>query len=253
MTSCLIGYTGFVGSTLLRFRNYVLKINRTNLDTLAGKEFEIIVCAGLPAEKWKANIEPDNDLRNLMTLVQALEKVYADTFVLISTVDVYGNPFGCDEDTEPTEAHPYGKHRLLLENFVRQRFENHIILRLPALFGHGLKKNILFDLLHNNQVEKINPDSIFQWYKIERLADDIDLLINHEFRGIINLCPEPLSTHEIVDNFFEYIEFTKTSTSSIIYDVRTNFARQFGRRGPYIDSKESVMQQIQDYLSLFNR
>ena len=37
----------------------------------------------------------------------------------------------------------YGKNRLLLEQFVEKNYDNYLIVRLPALFGKGLKKNLL--------------------------------------------------------------------------------------------------------------
>ncbi len=60
----------------------------------------------------------------------ALERVKAKRFVLLSTVDVYGQVNGVDEDCQPTGATPYGLHRLQLEQFVAGRFHA-LIVRLP--------------------------------------------------------------------------------------------------------------------------
>ena len=48
----------------------------------------------------------------------ALERVKTERFVLISTVDVYGQVNGVDEDSPPAGATAYGRHRLELEQFV---------------------------------------------------------------------------------------------------------------------------------------
>mgnify|MGYP002224763577 CR=1 FL=1 len=40
----------------------------------------------------------------------------------------------------------YGRNRLQLERWVREDYPNALIVRLPALYGIGLKKNFLFDL-----------------------------------------------------------------------------------------------------------
>ena len=40
----------------------------------------------------------------------------------------------------------YGKNRLQLERWVREDHPDALIVRLPALYGRGLKKNFLYDL-----------------------------------------------------------------------------------------------------------
>ena len=44
--------------------------------------------------------------------------------------------------------------------------------RLPGLFGPDLRKNVLFDLLHDNLLEKIQPRSTFQWFDVELTWED---------------------------------------------------------------------------------
>ena len=42
--------------------------------------------------------------------------------------------------------HPYGRNRLELEDLVRKEFDT-LVVRLPALFGKGLKKNFIYDAI----------------------------------------------------------------------------------------------------------
>ena len=65
MADALIGYTGFVGSNLLRQRAFDATYNSKNIGDIAGREFELLVCAGAPAAKWLANSKPDEDAANL--------------------------------------------------------------------------------------------------------------------------------------------------------------------------------------------
>ena len=52
-----------------------------------------------------------------------------------------------DSPAQDTEALPaYGKNRLQLERWVREDFPDALIVRLPALYGAGIRKNFLFDL-----------------------------------------------------------------------------------------------------------
>lgn len=61
--------------------------------------------------------------------------------MLISTVGVYKNPNGVDEDTpiDTDGLQPYGQNRYYLEQFIQDNFDVTII-RLSGLFGNGLKK-----------------------------------------------------------------------------------------------------------------
>src|SRR3954468_23314903 len=96
-SSALIGYTGFVGSNLLRQRKFEDCFNSSNIDQISGRNFDIVVVAGARAEKWKANADPAGDLDNIESLIKALTRVNASRVVLISTVDVFLNPVGVDE------------------------------------------------------------------------------------------------------------------------------------------------------------
>ena len=253
MTTCLIGYTGFLGKTLLRSNSYDLSINRANLNRLENSDFEQIVGAGLPAEKWKANLEPEVDFKNVEVLKLALSNVRVKKFVLISTVDVYSDPVNCYENVEDNISKlPYGKHRFHFEEFIRHRFEKHLIIRLPALFGHGLKKNILFDLLNRHQIEKINTNSVFQWYPTARLASDIKYLEQIDFYGTINLCTEPLPTQEIIQKCFPQIDINGPSMPIIRYDVLTKFAHLFQQQGSYIQSKSNLLEQIEAFIEEYS-
>ena len=107
--------------------------------------------------------------------------IRAKRFVLISTIDVYGNVnAGGDESTleagrEP--SHAYGRHRLWFETRMREHFGTGCtVIRLPGLFGPFLKKNCLFDLCNRRceMISKIAPNSWFQWYDIRDLWRDIE-------------------------------------------------------------------------------
>lgn len=245
MSSVLIGYTGFVGGFLAGRERFDLLIHRANLDLLRRRGFERIVCAGLPAAKWIANREPDADRANMQLLCDMLRMVAAESFVLISTIDVYPRTHGADEEYDCAAApnHPYGRHRLEFEQFVRDRFPHALILRLPALFGPGLRKNVLFDLMTGNQLEKVNPASSFQWYPLERLPEDIERAQRHELR-LANLFTEPLATSAIIDRCFPEAQVGAETGPAIHYDLQTRHAQMFGGAGRYIMSAAAALDAI---------
>ncbi|MEX1376222.1 MAG: NAD-dependent epimerase/dehydratase family protein [Eubacteriales bacterium] len=149
MESCLIGYTGFVGSNIAEQMPFDDLYNSKNINDIKGKDYDLIVCAGIRAEKYLANKYPEDDLNAIKDLIDILETVACKRFVLISTIDVYDRPVGADEDTVIDEKmlHPYGKNRLFMEKWVSEHFDHYNIIRLPALFGKGLKKNFVYDCL----------------------------------------------------------------------------------------------------------
>ena len=245
MTSALIGYTGFVGGFLAEQEHFDLGIHRANLDLLRHRDLDRLVCAGLPAAKWIANREPDADRANMQQLCDTLRSVTAASFVLISTIDVYPRIQDADEDFDcgAVPNHAYGRHRLEFEGFVRDRFPHALILRLPALFGPGLRKNVLFDLLMGNQVEKINPASSFQWYPLERLPEDIERAERAGLR-LANLFTEPLATSAIIDSHFPEVEVGAEAQPAVHYDLHTRYAHVFGGSGRYVMSADSALEAI---------
>ncbi len=149
-TSMLVGYTGFVGSNICASHDFTWKINTKNKEEAFGKNPDLLVYAGLRAEKFLANKDPEADLANIMTAFEQIKKINPKKLVLISTVDVYQVPLDVDEDLEMNTDGllPYGKNRYELEKLVREYKQDALIIRLPGLYGHNLKKNFLYDFIH---------------------------------------------------------------------------------------------------------
>ena len=247
--NCLIGYTGFVGGNLASQRNYDVLINSKNFHSMEGKTYDSVVCAGVPAVKWKANKEPEADLAHINELVDVLKTVKANRFTLISTIDVYSVNKDVDEDFDCHNPahHAYGRHRLYFEDFCREHFDDLLIVRLPGLFGKGIKKNVIFDLLNDNCLEMINPESSFQYYYLKNLSDDIELA---EKAGIklINLFTEPIRTKEILDRFFPNKNVGANPSPAASYDMHTKYGYLREKTGPYLYTREEVLNQMDEFI-----
>lgn len=250
MNTALIGYTGFVGSNINRNATFDELYNSKNIEDIKNREFELVVCAGVPAVKWWANQNPQEDLQVIESLIHIFKTIKARRFVLISTVDVYPNPITVNENTSISlpEVAPYGKHRLMLERALEGCFDNLHVVRLPGLFGKGLKKNIFFDMLKLNMVESINLESSFQWYPLSRIWDDIQRVISNEI-SLINFAVEPIATSIIKERFFNSLVVGSNPNPKAIYDMHTIYGDCFGQAsGDYIMNREQVMDEIESWL-----
>ena len=116
--------------------------NSKNINEIKNKNFDLIVCCAPNAEKWIANKEPLKDLNNIKKLIENINHIRCKKFILLSTVDVFFNPIDVDENTliNENKLEPYGLNRRFFEKFIQDKFEDHLIIRLPALVGNGLKK-----------------------------------------------------------------------------------------------------------------
>lgn len=246
--TALIGYSGFVGSTLLRQAKFDHLYRSTNIHEIENKKFNFVICAGAPAQKWIANRCPEEDKSKIDTLIDHLKTIKTDTFILISTVDVFKTPIGVDEETpiDESDLHPYGLHRRQLEKFVQDNFSNHLIVRLPGLVGPGLRKNVIFDFLNSNNLPMIESRGVFQFYPMVNLWHDIQIALKKEL-SVIHLTAEPVRVSDISEQGFGR-PFTQVITDSPVkYDMQTRHANLFGSPGRHQYNAKETMLAIRAY------
>jgi hypothetical protein len=252
MKDAIIGHTGFVGSNLVSQHQFEGKFNSKNIDDTKGLEVGELVCAGVSANKWQANKYPEQDLVSINSLKKSLLNISAKRFILISTIDVYSSTAGLSEsfDCELDINHPYGVNRLNFEKYCSSLFEECYIIRLPGLFGQGLKKNIIYDLLNNNCLEMINPVSTFQFYSLNNLWVDIKKCISFEIR-LMNLFTEPIQTREIVEKFFKGVHVGDAPNPVQDYNLYTEHAEVWGQSEQYCYTKSEVLAQLGTFIDSY--
>ncbi len=149
MKTALVGYSGFVGGNLANSCDFTNKYNSKNISDAFGTAPDLLIYSGVPAAKFLANKNPDKDYEICMNALLNINKIKPKQLVLISTVDVFEESKNADENTATSVkgAQAYGRNRAILETCVQQEYENALIIRLPGLFGKGLKKNFIYDAL----------------------------------------------------------------------------------------------------------
>lgn len=248
MVNALVGYSGFVGGTLLKQTHFDALYRSTNIGEIEGRSFDSMVCAGAPAQKWIANRDPDADRQKIDTLIAPLKTVRCHTFILISTVDVFQRPNGVDEETlvEEDGLHAYGLHRRRLERFVEGHFPNHLIVRLAGLVGPGLQKNIIFDFLNQNNLQAIESRSVFQFYPMVNLWYDIETALKAGLR-LVHLTAAPISVGEVLRQGFGKTFDQELPGTPAHYDMRTRYASVFGGQGAYQYNVRETVQAVRAY------
>lgn len=249
MTSALIGFTGFVGGNLARSREFDELYNSANIHDIAGREFDDVYFSAAKAEKWRINQDPEGDAAHIAELEAILSSFRARRLTLISTVDVYRVPIEVDESTIPASdgLHAYGLHRLRLEEFARRSVDSTLVVRLPGLFGPGIKKNVIFDLMNENNIDRIHPAGEYQYYDLTRLSDDIDVAWRNGLE-LVNLATEPLPTHRLASEVFGRELAVPEAATAGRYDMRTRYASLWGRGGGYLSSADEVLDAVQAFV-----
>ncbi len=261
MKTALIGYTGFVGGNILSKSNgengtlspFLDLYNTKNIHDINGKNYDLVVSAGAPAVVWYANQHPEEDMEALNALMEHLKTITAETLVLISSVDVYPEQHRSEvtEDTtiDPTQNSPYGANRYVLEEFVKTHFPKHLIVRLPGLYGAGIKKNFIYDLIYTNALEFTHADSMYQFYDLGNLSRDIQTALSAGI-SLLNIAVEPIQAAEMAKLVFD-VDFTNRPADKMPwhYNIQTNHAEAFGKTGMYLYSKEESVAGIRQFVA----
>jgi len=218
--TALVGYTGFVGGNLAAQYGFDELYDIRNITQGFDRPHSVVVYAGVPAEKFLANTDPAADWAGIEQAKENLRRLQPEKVILISSIDVYKDSVGRDENSDMCreQLHPYGADRLLLEDWVRAAYPGSLVVRLPALFGKGLKKNFVFDLC------RIVP-SLLKTEKYRQLCEKSPLVADsysEDKNGFYRL--KPLSENDFSqlkafyeNNDFNALSFTDSRASYQFY------------------------------------
>lgn len=249
----IVGHSGLVGSTLCSTEKYDHYFNSSNMDTFnqVCQDGAEVILTCLPATKWQVNKNIPEDLKNIEKIISTLSKHRYSKVTLISTIDVYkDSPLLSNESyINNISRLEYGSNRYLFELLVRECLHTTTlnIIRLPALFSRNIKKNIIYDLLHDNNTDIINTNSSYQWYNLENLSKDIvKYTTMHPDREVFNFFTEPLETKELLTLF----EKQSTPIGKFLDRVDYNYTTTLTEKG-YLYTKEDIIYDIKKLINGF--
>ena len=245
--NALIGHTGFIGSNLKKDFVFDDFYNSSNIADIEDREYEMVLSCANSSVIWKVNKNPDEDLRNINKFIEHIKTIKAKKFVLISTIDVFENPVDVYEDSGfgNLDKHPYGKHRLMLEKFIQEKFPNSLIIRLPVTYGMNFRKNVIYDALNDKDLHKVDTSASLQFYHVNNLMKDITLALINNLK-VLNIATEPIVVKDLYKEVFD-LELDNKSSGNRRYDMKTRYASLFGKKKDYSYSKIEILNELKQF------
>lgn len=236
MRTAIVGYTGFVGQNLCLSHNFDALYNSKNIGEAFGSNPDLLVYAGIRAEMFTANHFPEQDLANIKVAIENIKKIKPKKLVLISTISVYP-VFEGDENTviDENEGTAYGRNRRYLEKWVEDNVGDYLIVRLPALYGAGIKKNFIYDMIHYipGLLKTAKYEELFSGSSLAHLYQDREdgfykcVAENNEDRKALRAFFEQVgfSALNFTDSRSEYQYFNLANLWSVINSAMENSIR----------------------------
>lgn len=300
--NALVGYTGFVGSNIYAKGGIDKAYNSQNIEDAYGTTPDLLIYAGIRAEKYLANTAPEADMELIYQAERNIKKILPKKLVLISTIDVFKEPIGTNEDAviHTEKLHAYGLNRYRLEQWTRENYPDALILRLPGLYGMNIKKNFIYDIINvipsmlkdekfQELIEKepklrgyyelqkngffkcktldksekeylkevfkqlgatalnfTDSRSVYQFYPLSRLWDDIQIALHHELI-IWHPATQPVSAGDVYQYLTGQTFNNHITEKPVMYDYRTKYGSLFGGREEYIMTKDGVLKDIKRF------
>lgn len=170
----IIGANGFVGKALCRAsKNYdfvPIEVTRENYKHHKSANYDVLINTAMPSKRfWSLN----NPVKDVNETIAKTAKLFYEwkykKFIQISSISA------------KTQLNiPYGAHKRAAEVIV-ENCEETLIVRLGALYGYGLTKSALFDLVNKNHMY-VDINSEYNYIDVDYVANWV--LENMNLKGI---------------------------------------------------------------------
>jgi dTDP-4-dehydrorhamnose reductase len=238
----IIGHTGLVGSHICASNSFSHYVNSRNIDDYVNRDLQAAVVTAGDARKWYAKDNPTEFEKAQDELFEKIASMNFRDIILISTTDVLDISSATEErviDPLNIKTH-YGKVKYKFEQDLGE-ICNLKIIRLPGLFGAGLKKNLIFDLINNSKITPMNPASTFQMFDLINIKSYLDLIIRKNI-PLLHLAVEPTSVLDIC-TLFGRLDLIDIKAPKFSYDMKSIYAQQTSDNS-YFQNKTEVINGI---------
>ena len=233
LNSAIIGHTGYIGSFLKKQKKDINHFyNSKNINKINNNFFDTVYLTAPSSLKYHANKFPKKDKKNVLNLIESLKNLSCNKIIYFSSTDIV--------DAKNNNKNYYGLNRLKIENFIKKKFKNYLIIRLPSLFGGSLKKNFFYDILNNKSLKFYNSETKLQWYYLENIFNDINYLDKKKI-NIANLVSEPIKCIEITE-FLQLTDLTFDNNLPIYkYNIKNTNSHD---KKKYFYNKEQILKKM---------
>ena len=233
-TYIILGSNGLVGSYLFEVLRSggakVIGVNRENYRNHIGEKADFLINCNGNSYRYKANQEPKWDFSaSFLSVYDSINDFHCDTYIYISSADVYNNQSDIDNNyegasIEPTNLNYYSFHKWLSERLVSKYKSQYIILRLGAVLGPKLKKGPIYDMLNGNSLH-MSLNSKITFIDVETILDTIRVLIGKKlFNQIYNVTGSGFTRLSSLNECFDIKpKVGNTSTNNVLsYNINVN-------------------------------
>lgn len=222
----ITGNTGFIGKNIMKSnlinQNNIICINRGK--TYKKKFFNINIKDYKKIQNFNidllihlASADPENcpakhilkknkKIDNILLFLNKTNNIKKVFFTSSNSVFQENNEKRIIYKTVPKPKNFYGRSKLITEKIIMKNFKSFVILRLPSIIGHNLKKGLIYRFLQkinkNKEIKIFNKDKKFNnIFDVKDLTKIINKFANtkQNYKAIINLCSiDSLSIFELV-------------------------------------------------------
>lgn len=184
----IIGSGGFIGLNLVKYfqqEHEIVSCFRNKIPC------DVVIFAAGNSKKYLAEEKPNQCFeKSVMEMYHYLTSLNFKKFVLLSSIDA------------ALINSTYSIHKRCAENLLidtsRHRDFQFLIVRLPSVIGPGLKKGIVFDVMHKSEL-RVSPDSEIALVNVYDVGRKIDSLLKSSYNERVSLMPaSTISASDIV-------------------------------------------------------
>lgn len=239
MKQALIDRSGAIAAHLLRRTQFDLLSSADEWSNQARGPFDLIVCSAVSASGRPLAAD---DTDHLHQCLNVLECVPAKRVVLISSIEVFADPRGVDEDVTVEEVNQSApsKHLYEFEQAIRQQFDA-LVVRMPSLFGSASAANRGAVNRANNSSWLWADANGLQLYCLDWLWRDIQLALRHDL-SLVHFATEPLRPFELAQALGESVD--RFASLADKCDARSYLATLYGGHGGYLYTREQVLDEM---------